>query len=141
MPDSSSGYPKVFFWLVNLKDSPTGFFPDPVKRCWAGRTGVQLARLTTRNKTSSLQHSQLHGTAIHLEAYWHQTSSHTWTLTFGFALGFSCSNFLAAASMDAAAPSNSVSAMTVGSSGSTHSVPKISPKRVIQGSCRPQGSG
>lgn len=43
--------------------------------------------------------------------------------------------------MDAAAPSNSVSAMTVGSSGSTHSVPKISPKRVILGSCRLQGSG
>lgn len=48
-----------------------------------------------------------------------------WTLTFGLALGFSCSNFFAAASIDAAAPSSSVSAMTVGSSGSTHSVPEI----------------
>lgn len=66
MPDFASGYPKVFFWLVNLKVSPTGFFPCPVERCWAGRAGLQLARLTTRNKTSSLQHSQLHGTAVHL---------------------------------------------------------------------------
>lgn len=45
------------------------------------------------------------------------------TFTLGLALGFSCSSFLAAASMDAAAPSSSVSAMTVGSSGSTHSDP------------------
>lgn len=45
------------------------------------------------------------------------------TLTLGLALGFSCSSFLAAASMAAAAPSSSFSAMTVGSSGSTHSVP------------------
>ena len=43
--------------------------------------------------------------------------------TLGLALGLSCSSFLAAASMDAAAPSSSVSAMTVGSSGSTHSDP------------------
>lgn len=43
--------------------------------------------------------------------------------TLGLALGFSCSSFLAAASMDAAAPRSSVSAMTVGSSGSTHSEP------------------
>lgn len=43
--------------------------------------------------------------------------------TFGLALGLSCSSFLAAASMDAAAPSSSVSAITVGSSGSTHSEP------------------
>lgn len=48
-----------------------------------------------------------------------------WTLTLGLALGFSCSNFFAAASIDAAAPNSSVSAMTVGSSGSTHSVPEI----------------
>lgn len=44
--------------------------------------------------------------------------------TLGLALGFSCSSFLAAASMDAAAPNSSVSAITVGSSGSTHSVPE-----------------
>lgn len=44
--------------------------------------------------------------------------------TLGLALGFSCSSFLAAASMAAAAPSSSFSAMTVGSSGSTHSVPR-----------------
>lgn len=50
------------------------------------------------------------------------------TLTFGLALGFSCSNFFAAASIDAAAPNSSVSAMTVGSSGSTHSVPEINGK-------------
>ncbi|TNN87625.1 hypothetical protein EYF80_001972 [Liparis tanakae] len=37
--------------------------------------------------------------------------------TLGLARGFSCSSFLAAASMDAAAPSSSVSAITVGSSG------------------------
>lgn len=54
MLDSSSGYPKVFFWVVNLKDSPTGVFPYPVKRCWAGRAGLQFASLTTWNKTSSL---------------------------------------------------------------------------------------
>lgn len=46
------------------------------------------------------------------------------TTTLGLALGFSCSSFLAAASMAAAAPSSSFSAMTVGSSGSTHSVPR-----------------
>lgn len=45
------------------------------------------------------------------------------TPTLGFARGLSCSSFLAAASMDAAAPSSSVSAITVGSSGSTHSDP------------------
>ena len=138
--DSSSGYPKVFLGTVNLKDPPLGFFPYPVKRCWAGRTGLQLASPTTGKERSSLQPIWLHFTAIHRETYWRQTSGHTRTLTFGFALGFSCSNFLAAASMDAAAPSNSVSAMTVGSSGSTHSVPKSSPKRVILGSRRPQGS-
>lgn len=44
-------------------------------------------------------------------------------ITLGFALGLSCSSFLAAASMDAAAPKSSFSAMTVGSSGSTHSDP------------------
>ena len=44
-------------------------------------------------------------------------------LTLGLARGFSCSSFLAAASMAAAAPRSSFSAMTVGSSGSTHSVP------------------
>lgn len=44
--------------------------------------------------------------------------------TLGFALGFSCSSFLAAASIDAAAPKSSVSAMNVVSSGSTHSDPK-----------------
>lgn len=47
-----------------------------------------------------------------------------WNDTFGLALGFSCSSFLAAASMDAAAPKSSVSAITVGSSGSTHSEPE-----------------
>lgn len=52
-----------------------------------------------------------------------------WTLTLGLALGFSCSNFFAAASIDAAAPKSSVSAMTVGSSGSTHSVPEINGDR------------
>lgn len=46
-------------------------------------------------------------------------------LTLGLALGFSCSSFLAAASMAAAAPRSSFSAMTVGSSGSTHSVPGV----------------
>ena len=46
-----------------------------------------------------------------------------WIRTLGLALGLSCSSFFAAASMDAAAPSSSVSAITVGSSGSTHSVP------------------
>lgn len=44
-------------------------------------------------------------------------------LTLGLARGFSCSSFFAAASMAAAAPRSSFSAMTVGSSGSTHSVP------------------
>lgn len=44
--------------------------------------------------------------------------------TLGLARGLSCSSFLAAASMDAAAPSSSVSAITVGSSGSTHSEPE-----------------
>lgn len=43
--------------------------------------------------------------------------------TLGLVLGLSCSSFLAAASMAAAAPRSSFSAMTVGSSGSTHSVP------------------
>ncbi len=47
-------------------------------------------------------------------------------LTLGLARGLSCSSFLAAASMAAAAPSSSFSAMTVGSSGSTHSVPRES---------------
>lgn len=51
--------------------------------------------------------------------------------TLGLALGFSCSSFLAAASMEAAAPSSSVSAMTVGSSGSTHSDPKPHHREVI----------
>lgn len=46
------------------------------------------------------------------------------TSTLGLALGFSCSNFLAAASMDVAAPRSSVSAITVGSWGSTHSDPE-----------------
>lgn len=44
-------------------------------------------------------------------------------MTLGLARGFSCSSFFAAASMAAAAPRSSFSAMTVGSSGSTHSVP------------------
>lgn len=51
------------------------------------------------------------------------------TTTLGLALGLSCSSFLAAASMAAAAPSSSFSAMTVGSSGSTHSVPRKNEKR------------
>lgn len=127
--------PQVFFWVVNLKDPPVGFSPFPVQRCRAGRAGGQLGSLTAGKETSLLRHTKLHLTVVCRKTQWHQTSSHTRTLTFGFALGFSCSNFLAAASMDAAAPSNSVSAMTVGSSGSTHSVPKISPKRVILGSC------
>lgn len=46
-----------------------------------------------------------------------------WVATFGLTLGLSCSSFLAAASMEAAAPRSSVSAITVGSSGSTHSEP------------------
>lgn len=46
------------------------------------------------------------------------------TSTLGLALGFNCSNFLAAASMDVAAPRSSVSAITVGSWGSTHSDPE-----------------
>lgn len=45
----------------------------------------------------------------------------TWTLF----LGLSESSFLAAASMEAAAPSSSFSAITVGSSGSTQSEPAI----------------
>lgn len=53
-----------------------------------------------------------------------QIQSENSRLTFGLALGLSCSSFLAAASIDAAAPSSSVSAMTVGSSGSTHSEPE-----------------
>ena len=44
-------------------------------------------------------------------------------LTLGLVRGRSCSSFLAAASMAAAAPKSSFSAITVGSSGSTHSVP------------------
>lgn len=38
-------------------------------------------------------------------------------------LGRRLANFFAAASIEAAAPSNSFSAITVGSSGSTHSLP------------------
>ncbi len=45
-------------------------------------------------------------------------------LTFGLSLGFSSASFLAAASIEAAAPSNSFSAMTFGSSGSTQSDPR-----------------
>lgn len=55
------------------------------------------------------------------------------TCTLGLALGFSCSSFLAAASMDAAAPRSSVSAMTVGSSGSTHSDPEKAWSCITQG--------
>lgn len=45
-------------------------------------------------------------------------------LTLAFCLGFNNASFLAAASMELAAPNNSVSAITVGSSGSTQSEPK-----------------
>lgn len=31
MPNSSYGYPKVFFSVVNLKEYPTGFFPGLIK--------------------------------------------------------------------------------------------------------------
>lgn len=55
---------------------------------------------------------------------WRAEKADNGSLTFGLALGLSCSSFLAAASMDAAAPSSSVSAITVGSSGSTHSEPE-----------------
>jgi hypothetical protein len=44
-------------------------------------------------------------------------------LTFTDLLGRRLANFFAAASIEAAAPSNSFSAITVGSSGSTQSVP------------------
>lgn len=54
---------------------------------------------------------------------WDSVSQWKRLLTLGLVLGLSCSSFLAAASMAAAAPSSSFSAMTVGSSGSTHSVP------------------
>ena len=43
--------------------------------------------------------------------------------TLAFLRGLSCDSFWAAASIDLAAVSNSLSAMTVGSSGSTQSVP------------------
>ena len=46
------------------------------------------------------------------------------TLTFGFFLGRSNANFLAAASIEAAAASSSCSAITFGSFGSTQSEPE-----------------
>lgn len=57
------------------------------------------------------------------------------TSTLGLALGFSCSNFLAAASMDVAAPRSSVSAITVGSWGSTHSDPEVGRSRAFLHHC------
>lgn len=59
-------------------------------------------------------------------------------LTLGLVRGLSCSSFLAAASMAAAAPSSSFSAMTVGSSGSTHSVPAAQDTQFSQHYCRPE---
>lgn len=77
---------------------------------------------------------------------WRAEKADNSSLTFGLALGLSCSSFLAAASMDAAAPSSSVSAITVGSSGSTHSEPeaclqkpklkKVPPEQHITRSCQ-----
>ena len=51
------------------------------------------------------------------------TLSNFFSYTLAVARGLSCISFLAAASIDLAAPSNSFSAITVGSSGSTKSVP------------------
>ena len=48
-----------------------------------------------------------------------------WQPTLGRALGVSSASFLAAASIEAAAPNTSFSAMTFGSSGLTQSAPGI----------------
>lgn len=118
--------------------------------CMKGRTEAGELKAvgllsTHRDFWQKTQQPALHGGMTHSRlwtlCFSSNTSNHQWTLTFGFALGFSCSNFLAAASMDAAAPSSSVSAMTVGSSGSTHSVPKISPRKVTLGRWRHEGTG
>lgn len=53
------------------------------------------------------------------------------TPTFAFLRGLSCDSFCAAASMDLAAVRSSLSAITVGSSGSTQSVPdKVREQRI-----------
>lgn len=83
------------------------------------------------------QEYQTYLTAIHIisidqnvELYWYNLNiyilrDNCQRITFIFCLGLRLASFLAAASIDAAAPNNSFSAITVGSSGSTHSEPKI----------------